>query len=154
MLSGAVRWLERDLREIVRSYIKPLRSIQRDVSDAIPVVCGQCGEPITDEFPSGDPTQRKPCPKCGSTTRTFSVQAHFTGSAKVAVQAQVVTYLQNLLSLARTLIDEGRFSIAVIVAHMACEIATERSLAEAFATKKPSVFGSVSRRSYNWVQLG
>jgi hypothetical protein len=42
-------------------------------------------------------------------------------------EAEVVTYPQNLFSLARTLIDEGRFSIAVIVAHMACEIATERS---------------------------
>src|SRR5262249_41237884 len=45
-------------------------------------------------------------------------------------------YPRNLLSVARTLIDEGRFSIAVIVAHMACEIATERSLAEAFAIKE------------------
>ena len=135
MVSTAVKWLERDLREIVRSYFQPLRSIQKDLSDAMPIVCGQCGEPIVDESPSGDPTQRKPCPKCGSTTRTFSVQAHFTASENVTVQAEVITYPQNLLLLARALIDESRFGIAVIVAHMACEIATERSLSEAFVTK-------------------
>lgn len=132
MVSTAVKWLERDLREIVRSYFQPLRSIQKDLSDAIPVVCGQCGELIVDEAPSGDPAQRKPCPKCGSTTRTFSVGAQFTASGNVTVQAEVVTYPQNLLLLAKTLIDENRFSIGVIVAHMACEVATERSLSEAF----------------------
>jgi hypothetical protein len=99
------------------------------------VVCGKCGEPIVGESPSGDPAQRRPCPNCGSTARNFSVEAHMTSSANVTVQAEVVTYPQNLLSLTRTLINEGRFSIAVIVAHMACEIAAERSLSEAFATK-------------------
>lgn len=135
MLREAVRWLERDIRGIVRSYIQPLRSIQKDVSDSMSVVCGQCGEPIGDESPDGDPTQRKPCPKCGSTTRTFGVSSHMTASSNLTVHAEVVTYPQNLLSLARMLIDEERFSIAVIVAHMACEIATERSLSEAFAAK-------------------
>jgi hypothetical protein len=135
MVSAAVKWLERDLREIVRSYFQPLRSIQKDASGAVPVLCGQCGESIVDESPSGDPAQRGPSPKCGSTVRAFSVEAHFTASAQATVQAEVVTYPQNLLFLARTLIDEGRFGIAVIVAHLACEIATERSLSEAFVTK-------------------
>jgi hypothetical protein len=42
-----------------------------------------------------------------------------------------------LLNLARNLIDEGegRFGIAIVVAHMACEIATERSLSKAFASR-------------------
>ena len=78
---------------------------------------------------------RKPCPKCGSTARNFSVDLHDTISTTVTVDATVVTYPQNLLSLARALVDEGRFGIAVIVAHMACEVATERSLTEAFLTK-------------------
>ena len=135
MLSGAVKWLERDLREVLRSYIQPLRLIQKDVRDSIPVACGQCGEPILDDAPGSDPSQRKPCPKCGSTTRAFSVQVHMTTSAKATVETEVITYPQNLLALARMLVDEGRFTIAVIVAHMASEIATERSLSEAFRTK-------------------
>ena len=53
----------------------------------------------------------------------------------MSVQADVVTYPQNLLTVARSLIDQGQFSISVIVAHMACEVATERSLSDAFAAK-------------------
>jgi hypothetical protein len=135
MTGAAVKWLERDLREIVRSYFQPLRSIKKGVSDAVPVFYGQCGEPIVDEHLSGDPTQRRPCAKCGSTARDSSGHARALASGNATVQAEVVTYPQNLLSLARTLIDEGRFDIAVIVAHMACEIATERSMSEAFVTK-------------------
>jgi hypothetical protein len=51
------------------------------------------------------------------------------------IQAEVITYPETLLSAARSLIDEGQFSIAVVVAHMACEIATERSLSESFAKR-------------------
>lgn len=36
--------------------------------------CGKCGTPIYDEAPSGDPKKRKPCPKCGSTARKFSLE--------------------------------------------------------------------------------
>ena len=35
MMGDAVKWLERDLREVVRSYFQPLRSIGRDIRDAI-----------------------------------------------------------------------------------------------------------------------
>src|SRR6266404_1384109 len=47
----------------------------------------------------------------------------------------VITYPQRLLALARKLIDDGEFGVAVVVAHIACEIAVERSLSEAFAAK-------------------
>jgi hypothetical protein len=60
------------------------------------------------------------------------------------VQATVITYPQKLLTLAGRLIDEGEFGIAIVVAHMACEIATERSLSEAFVAKGISVFGRFS----------
>jgi hypothetical protein len=99
------------------------------------VNCGQCGEPIIDESPGGDPTARKPCPKCGSRTRKFGVQQHFTAAGTVTVDATVITYPQNLLALARMLIDEGRYGISVVVAHMACEVAAERSLTEAFLNR-------------------
>jgi hypothetical protein len=49
--------------------------------------------------------------------------------------ATVNTYPQRLLKLTEKLIDDGEFSIAVVVAHMACEVATERSLAEAFVNR-------------------
>ena len=50
-------------------------------------------------------------------------------------QLTVVTYPKILLRTAQRLSDEEQYSIAVVVAHMACEIATERSLGEAFRTR-------------------
>jgi hypothetical protein len=50
-------------------------------------------------------------------------------------QRTVVTYPETLLGTARHLFDEGQYSIAVVVAHMACEIATERSMGEAFRAR-------------------
>jgi len=41
----------------------------------------------------------------------------------------------NPLECCKGLIDNGQFSISVVVSHMACEIATERSLSESFANK-------------------
>lgn len=56
-------------------------------------------------------------------------------TSSVTVQTTIITYPQKLLNLARRLIDEGEFGVAVVVAHMACEIATERTLSEAFGAK-------------------
>ena len=93
--------------------------------------CAQCGEPIIGE----DPSQRKTCPKCGSTSRNFETSQHVTTSSSITVRAEVDTYSQRLLRVARTFIEQSEFGIAVVVAHMACEIAAERSLSEAFAAK-------------------
>lgn len=98
-------------------------------------VCAQCGALITNESPTGDIAQRKPCSQCGSTSRTFSVSIEAKVSVSGSVQAVVITYPQTLLSAARSLIDSGQFSIAVVVLHMACEIATERTLSEAFVKR-------------------
>ncbi len=103
-------------------------------SDTSGIACGQCGKAITDE-PSNDPTQRKPCPQCGSTTRSLVLHTAETISVSATVQIEVITYPQALLDVARKLTDNGQPSIAVVVIHMACEIATERSLSEAFAAK-------------------
>jgi hypothetical protein len=51
------------------------------------------------------------------------------------VRAEVITYPQALLTFARKLIDDDQFSIAVVVSHMACEIAAERSVSESFVKK-------------------
>jgi hypothetical protein len=47
----------------------------------------------------------------------------------------VTPYAETLLVKSRELIDRRDFSIAVVVAHMACEIAAERALSRDFETK-------------------
>jgi hypothetical protein len=47
----------------------------------------------------------------------------------------LLAYPRYLMTVARNLIDQGQFSIAVVVAHMACEVATEEKLSEAFTAK-------------------
>ena len=48
---------------------------------------------------------------------------------------QLFTYPQKLLALAQGLIDSGEFSVSIVVAHMACEVATDRALNDAFKAK-------------------
>ena len=55
--------------------------------------------------------------------------------AKDSMEVEVTTYPRVLLRVARSFIDQGYFIIAVVVAHMACEVATERRLSEAFVAK-------------------
>ena len=43
-----------------------------------------------------------------------------------------VTYPQTLLSTAEALLKQNQYGISIVVAHMACEVATERALSEAF----------------------
>jgi hypothetical protein len=47
----------------------------------------------------------------------------------------LLAYPRYLMSVAQNLIDQGQFSVAVVVAHMACEVATEEKLSGAFTTK-------------------
>jgi hypothetical protein len=49
--------------------------------------CGRCGRPIIGE--GDDPKQRKPCPYCGSTTRTFHVHARIQMPSLVSVESVV-----------------------------------------------------------------
>jgi hypothetical protein len=65
------------------------------------------------------------------TKHNISVSVH----SSVTVDATLDTHPQKLLRAARRFIDDGEFGMAVVVAHTACEIATERSLSEAFASK-------------------
>jgi hypothetical protein len=97
--------------------------------------CDQCGEPILDEPPGGDPASRKPCPHCGSVTRAFNV--HATPSIKLTIPAQlsVTTYPEILLTTAQELFAQAQYGIAIVVAHMACEVAVERVLSRSFGKK-------------------
>jgi hypothetical protein len=64
---------------------------------------------------------------------------HAAAAGSVTVQEQIVTYPRRLMAMARSLIDEGQdenqFSLAVVITHTACEIATERTLSELFVAK-------------------
>jgi hypothetical protein len=57
-----------------------------------------------------------------------ALHAQATSSSSATGDLTHVSYPQELLILARKLIGEERYSVAVVVAHMACEVATERSL--------------------------
>jgi hypothetical protein len=47
----------------------------------------------------------------------------------------LLSYPRVLMNVARSLIDQNQFTIAVVVAHMACEVATEQMLSQSFSTK-------------------
>ena len=93
----------------------------------------QCGKPIADEYQD---SERKPCPDCGSLARSVTVNVGSIIAVAAVGQVKVITsYPQALLGAAKSLIDNDLFTISVVVSHMACEIATERTLSESFAKK-------------------
>ena len=93
------------------------------------IICGKCGEPLTGV------AQDQPCPKCGSTSRAHGAAISMSISSSMSADATLVTYPQRLLALAQKLIDDGELGIAIVVAHMACEVAVERTMSEAYVTK-------------------
>jgi hypothetical protein len=102
--------------------------------------CANCGEPITE--PANTPVEkRQPCPKCGSTTRTFSVEIKISCTASASATAEVIAYPKALLMIARSLIDQGYFNIAIMTSHMACEVAAERAFDTAYTAKNLEPLG-------------
>jgi hypothetical protein len=97
--------------------------------------CASCDEPIIGEPAAVESPSRIPCPRCGSTSRRYNLTAEAAGHATATADLSVTTYPQMLLSQAHDLHRTGRFGISVVVAHMACEIAAERSLSAAFRLK-------------------
>lgn len=67
---------------------------------------------------------------------------------------EVIPYSRRLLTLARSLIDQGEHSIAVVVAHMACEVATEQKLSEAFVIKGVQYLEDAITNFFNGYNLG
>ena len=93
--------------------------------------CGNCGEPIYNE----DSSNRTPCPNCGSMKRKYSLKVSATVSVSISVDATTITYAQSFLDTAGDWIDgtvNELYSMAIIVCHAACEIATERAFDRAF----------------------
>jgi hypothetical protein len=65
-----------------------------------------------------------------------------------------LSYARYLMSVARNLIDDQeQFSIAVVVVHMACEVATEQKLSEAFTTKGLQYLTEIVMESLNGYNL-
>ena len=103
--------------------------------------CINCGTPIRDESPGGDPAQPTPCPQCGLVSH--KQDGPVSGGVVLGRPAatRVTAYPEALLAIARGLIADEEFSVAVVVAHMACEISVERALSRAFAAKDTGFLG-------------
>ena len=98
--------------------------------------CTFCGQPITGESPESS----NPCEYCSSLSGGYphlvNLAEAIAGSAAGYVEG--ATYPQILLSVARVLLarnDDKLCGPATIVAHLACEVAIERSLSDSFARK-------------------
>ncbi|MCK4394913.1 hypothetical protein KAX17_18595 [Candidatus Bipolaricaulota bacterium] len=97
--------------------------------------CGKCGEPIYNE----DSNNRIPCPNCGAKERKYHVSASINVSVSVSVDAEVISYPQSFLNTAKDMIDKDikeLQSMAVILCHVASEIATDRALMASFEKNK------------------
>ena len=98
--------------------------------------CTICGQPIT-----GPPPERpNPCEYCSSPSGGYPHLVMFTEeiAGPAAGYVEGATYPQILLGLARFLLgknDDKLCGLATIVAHLACEVAIERSFSDAFARK-------------------
>jgi hypothetical protein len=115
--------------------------------------CGNCGELLAE--PANTPVEkRQPCPKCGSTRRNFSVEMTASLTVSGSFTATVITYPKALLTIAQSLIDQGRFSIATVTSHMACEVAAERAFDAAYAAKKLETLGEAVDGLMNGHNLG
>lgn len=106
------------------------------VSVAI-VTCRDCGVLLSAEG-SQAPAEGEPCPQCGSTVRNETLMVSVGEHVRVgeSAQAAVLEYARVLLQEVEELIKQRKFSLGIIVAHMACEVAVERSLTTAFARRK------------------
>ena len=98
------------------------------------VTCSGCGLEIQEQPLD---TDRVPCPRCGSVARTFTVEAG-VGAYAVSGGSAVVsfsTYPQQLITLAERLLRDNEFSMSVVVAHLAAEVAAGRKLTDAFVAR-------------------
>jgi hypothetical protein len=95
--------------------------------------CGTCATPVYDD-PSDS---RQPCPQCQSLTRAKQLAGSNCTSTATSSSGQITitTYPQTLLDTARDLLEREQYGISIVVAHMACEVAAERTMTEAFGTK-------------------
>lgn len=112
-------------------------------------LCGGCGSDLVD-----DDSSRQPCPICGDTKRIFYATASANVSASAHVDAEVISYPDVLLSLSEKLISENQFGVSIVVAHMACEISTERKLTSVANSRGLKDLWDSVKQSMNGYSLG
>ncbi len=78
---------------------------------------------------------RTPCPTCGSSLRTVSLSGTASASASATANLTIVLYQHSLLALAKQLCTAGEYGVAVVVAHIACEVAVMRAFDRAFTAQ-------------------
>ena len=103
--------------------------------------CHNCNTPIRDEPPGGDPSQPRACPQCGTVLPRHDGEVSAGMLPGRPATTHVSAYAEALLATARRLIADGEFGVAVVVAHMACEISVERALSRAYEGKDTGFLG-------------
>ena len=89
-----------------------------------PVHCSSCKAELVS-------VEAGPCPECGSTAKTVSMSARgFAGAVSMHAELTVVPYSERLLGVSKKLIEDGEYGVAVVVAHLASEVETQRTLHE------------------------
>jgi hypothetical protein len=75
------------------------------------------------------------CSECGAVPQALHMRASDSVSVTDSVTATLATYSEACLATAERLVSAGDYGIAVVVVHMACEIAVERGLSAAFSAR-------------------
>jgi hypothetical protein len=101
------------------------------------VLCKSCNKEFSSEY-EGEIGEGTICPHCNeSLSKLITLRAEI-GTFKITggtANLTVTTYPEILLIEVEDLINRQKFSLAVVVAQMACEISSERALTRAFADK-------------------
>ena len=100
------------------------------------VTCLKCGTLLAAE---GDtpPAQDTPCPACGHIGQNISVMLHGEEMKIPAgvVGVTIVDYPRILLQDAAQHIAHQDFGVAIVVAHVACEIIAQQAMTRAFSRR-------------------
>lgn len=115
------------------------------------LTCSECGAAVPEESSTGP---RLPCPKCGSTKRTIGLRTVLAANATVTARPTAGSYANVLLGTARKFTKDNHHGIAVVVAHMACEVAVERAMRRAFTTNDVSALARPVLDLLNGYNLG
>ncbi|MHB8994187.1 MAG: hypothetical protein ACYC63_02940 [Armatimonadota bacterium] len=103
--------------------------------------CSECNQMLNDKS--------HPCTNCGSTARDVRLFARGSAGLSGSVQLRVGEYPERLLQVASVLIQDNELSIAVVVAHMACEMAVEHAVAETLKAPEMARFEKLFPTLFN-----
>lgn len=95
-------------------------------------ICGNCNQHIPNAILESYPNGMPACPHCGSLTMRYELAMHPEATVTAVDELTGAFYPEILIGSAEDLISQEKWGIAVIVIHMACEIAVEKSMSAAF----------------------